>query len=110
MMYEFNSVKYDNIDDLMSAVSDSIDMSDDDYEEILNDTYAEVEICGYMYSQGTAIRELDNTAFRVGKSEEIDNIITDLKYDIEHNRDDEYEIQYCDDKITVIEDEEIEDD
>ena len=36
----------------------------DRFEEILDEIYGEVEICGMTFSSGYALRELDLTAFR----------------------------------------------
>jgi hypothetical protein len=44
-------------------------MSDEEYEEFLNELYGEVEICGLKYSAGYALRQLDETAFNCGQSE-----------------------------------------
>lgn len=51
---------------------------EDMYEEMLDDCYEPVSICGYNYNQGHALRNLDPTAFRCGvcdwESEEFDEI------------------------------------
>lgn len=39
------------------------------YEEMLNDIYDTVNVCGYNYSAGSALKELDPTAFRCGCSD-----------------------------------------
>lgn len=46
-----------------------IELSDQDYEAVLNDIYGDVEICGLKYSAGRALRELDPVAFRCGKAD-----------------------------------------
>ena len=40
------------------------------YEEMLNDCYGTVTICGIEFEQGTALKELDPIAFRCGLSDE----------------------------------------
>jgi hypothetical protein len=51
---------------------------EDMYEELLNDYYEPVSICGMNYAQGHALRNLDPIAFRCGvsdwESEEFDEI------------------------------------
>lgn len=44
--------------------------SENDYEQYLNDAFGTVEICGMTFDQGTALKELDPTAFRCGMSDE----------------------------------------
>jgi hypothetical protein len=38
--------------------------TEDEIEEMLNDSYPEVEVCGYTYPAGWVLKELDPTAFR----------------------------------------------
>lgn len=42
---------------------------EDMYEEMLNECYEPVSICGFNYDQGHALRNLDPIAFRCGVSE-----------------------------------------
>lgn len=42
---------------------------EDMYEEILNECYEPVSICGFDYDQGHALRQLDPIAFRCGVCE-----------------------------------------
>ena len=37
-----------------------------DFEELLGEVYGTVEICGYTFDAGRALRELDPIAFREG--------------------------------------------
>lgn len=39
-------------------------MRENDFVDMLNDIYGEVEICGYKYGAGYALREIDPVAFR----------------------------------------------
>ena len=43
---------------------------EDAYEDMLNDIYGTVTVCGYEHDQGTLLREIDPTAFRCGLSDE----------------------------------------
>lgn len=47
-----------------------IEKDEEEFEKMLNETYGEVEICGMMFEQGTALRELDPIAFRCALSDE----------------------------------------
>lgn len=44
-------------------------MDEDEFEEHLDDIYGEIEVCGYTYPAGRALKELDPIAFRCGLSE-----------------------------------------
>jgi hypothetical protein len=57
----------------MKAIRVEYEMSDDDYEEMLDDIYGEVSVCGYKYGSGQLLKEIDPTAFRCGKSDEESN-------------------------------------
>jgi hypothetical protein len=39
-------------------------MDENKFEELLNELFGVVTICGYKYGQGTALRQLDPIAFR----------------------------------------------
>ena len=43
--------------------------SDDEYDEMLDDVYGDVEICGMNYSSSQALKELDPIAYRCGKGD-----------------------------------------
>ena len=47
-----------------------IEKDEKEFEEMLNKSYGTVEICGMTFDQGTALRELDPTAFRCALSDE----------------------------------------
>jgi hypothetical protein len=53
----------------MKAREVEYEMTEQEYEDMLDDTFGEVEICGYTFSSGRALKELDPTAFRCGKSD-----------------------------------------
>ena len=42
------------------------ELDDDTFEEQLNEVYGNVDICGYSFPAGQALRELDPTAFDCG--------------------------------------------
>ena len=47
-----------------------VQISENEYEEMLNDTYETVEICGMTYEAGYALKEVDPVAFRCGLADE----------------------------------------
>lgn len=48
-----------------------------EFEELLNDIHETVDICGYKYASGTALRRLDPIAFACGCDAWIDDRLTD---------------------------------
>lgn len=46
-----------------------VEISDEQYDEMLDDIYGEVQIAGMSYSTSYALKELDPTAYRCGKSD-----------------------------------------
>lgn len=53
----------------MNAYEKDLELTDDEYKEILNDTHPDVTICGMVYSQGDILAEIDPVAFRCGKND-----------------------------------------
>jgi len=53
----------------MKIYQKKTELSNAEYREVLDEIYGDVEICGMMFSSGSALQELDETAFESGKSE-----------------------------------------
>lgn len=51
----------------MRAKEIEYEMSESEYEDVLDEIYGDVQIAGLSYSTGQALREIDPTAFRCGK-------------------------------------------
>lgn len=49
----------------------------EEYEEMLNDSFDTVHVCGYNYNPGHALRILDEVVFREGFKEYIDGLVED---------------------------------
>ena len=47
-----------------------IELTEEEFEEILNETYGTVEICGQTRDAGTVLKEIDPTAFNCGMADE----------------------------------------
>lgn len=45
------------------------EMTDEEYRDMLDEIYGEVEVCGMTFSSGRVLEELDPTAFRCGKGD-----------------------------------------
>lgn len=74
---------------------------EEQFEDMLNDSYEEVNICGYKYESGRALRLIDETAFRCGcsdwSSEEFEEIyFNDMtEEEREHYIVSENQVMYC---------------
>lgn len=54
-----------------------INMTEEEYEDLLNENYGEVMIAGHAFEVGTSLRILDYIAFREGYLDYIDAIERD---------------------------------
>ncbi len=53
----------------MNATQKEHEVSEREFEDYLTETYGDVKICGISYASGYALHQLDEVAFRCGKSE-----------------------------------------
>ncbi len=51
-----------------------IETSEDEYNDMLDDVYGEVSICGMTYQSSRALKELDPTAYDCGKADWEDSL------------------------------------
>lgn len=52
---------------------------DDMYNDMLDDCYGEIEICGYSYSASKALRDVDSVAYRCGYLDFCDELQSDIR-------------------------------
>lgn len=89
-------------------------ISENDYDEMLNDCYGEIEICGMSYVASYALKEVDPTAYRCGYNDYVDSIdldaiveyceLTEQKDELESEIDDiESELETLNDELSDIE-------
>ena len=64
-----------------------IDISTDEYIEVLNDVYGDVTICNMTYGHGNALEAIDPGAFRCGLGDYESEIQTELEEAIENEDD-----------------------
>lgn len=79
--------------------------SENYYDEMLDEVYEEIEICGYSYSASIALYRVDPTAYYCGKSDWEDSMASDLEYELERMSDGDEETFY-DSDVECIEEEE----
>lgn len=51
------------------------------YEDMLNDCYGAINICGITYDAGRAFKEVDPIAFRCGFNDWLDEVQQDFEYE-----------------------------
>ena len=51
----------------MKAKEIERELTEEEYDEMLDDVYGEVNIAGFTYNTSDALKELDPTAYRCGK-------------------------------------------
>ena len=76
--------------------------SDDEYDEMLDDVYGDVEICGMTYSSSRALKLLDPVAYRCGKIDYESSCDLD---DIEEYNDLKDELETLEDQLSDLENE-----
>lgn len=81
-----------------------VSMTDDEYSDMLDELYGEVEICGMSYSAGTALQLIDPVAFRCGKSDQESYLQSELEDAL--SGEDESDITFDEYEVSDITDEE----
>ena len=81
-----------------------VSLSESEYEEILNEIYGEVSVCGHMYGSGSILIDQDPCAFRCGKGDYESGIQTELEEQLE--REDDSNIEFNIDPDDVEEEDE----
>ena len=96
----------DTFEDAREAADYIMDhTSEDVYDEMLDECYEEIEICGLKYSPSVALYRVDEVAYNEGKSEYFDSLASDIAYTIERmDADDEEDFYNW--TVTAIDDEE----
>lgn len=74
-----------------NVVNGQVDVGTDQYQEMLNDVYGDVTICGMTYGQGDALEALDPVAFRCGLGDYESEIQAELEEAIDNEDDSEIE-------------------
>ena len=104
--YIIDNEEYIDTSKAAEYLAEQID--EDGYDDMLDDAYGTVSICGYEYDSSYALHQLDEIAYRCGFSDYTDSIQSDIEYDLENMDDgEECEIYNC---TVICEDNEGEDD
>lgn len=94
--YLFNDKEYTDIDELMSDIDDYID-ADEIYDNMLDECYEDIDICGGDYAPSIALHRVDECAYNCGRNDYMSGVLSDMRYDIERLSDgetyDNYDIE-----------------
>lgn len=72
---------FETAEDVAQHIVDNLDS--DLYDEMLNECYGDVNICGYEYSAAYALEQIDPIAYRCGMSDYYDSLYSDILYELE---------------------------
>ncbi len=96
-------------DDARKAADYIMENCDGDaYDEMLDEIYGDIEICGYSYCASIALYRVDPVAYRVGRSDWEDYEAGEIEYQLER-MDDGDEDTFYGFTVEAIDDEEMED-
>lgn len=85
-----------------------VELSNEEWREILNEMYGSVEVCGQTFSQGDLLEDADPTAFRCGKGEYENQLTSELESQLDNE--DSSDIVFIDGDEFELDEEEEEDD
>lgn len=80
-------------------------MDDDVYDEMLDECYGDIEICGYSYSASLALYRVDETAYRCGRNDYFDGLRPDILDELDNMDSDDtttiygLEVEFSSDEI-----------
>lgn len=86
-----------NVDNVVNfktfdVINGEVSLSDEEFVEILNEMYGEVEVCGMTYGSGSILVDQDPTAFRCMKGDHESYIQTELEEQL--GREDDSDIEF----------------
>ena len=69
-------------------------LGEDVYDEMLDECYEDIEICGYSYAPSIALYRVDKIAYQCGMNDYYDSLASDIEYELERMNDGEEEEFY----------------
>lgn len=94
-MYRVESTGIDELfetaEEAAKYILDEEEIDNDLYDDMLNEVYGDVEICGYKYSAAYAFEEVDPIAYRCGLSDWKDDVYSEQLDEIVHMLESLYE-------------------
>ena len=85
--YEFENVIYEDINELKNELYNYLNcvITDDEIENLINETENTICIGNITFNPGYVLRELDPIAFDSIKADEISDLLDDLIYEIKND-------------------------
>lgn len=80
--YIFNDKEYYGTSSLLQDIENELDIGDA-YDDLLDDVYGDIKICGLEYSASIALSRVDEVAYRCGKNDYISGVLEDITLEIE---------------------------
>ena len=85
--YLYNGEYYNTIYEAEDA---AYEVAERTYDDMLDDCYEDVNVCGYTYSPSVALERLDPIAYRCGLSDYHNSLLSDIE-EVEIDDEDEEE-------------------
>lgn len=79
--YLYDGEMFDDIDEVLDAITDDFDESI--YDDMLDDCYGDINICGIDYPASIALYRVDEIAYRCGMNDYIDTILSEISSELE---------------------------
>ena len=79
--------EFTSASELSEYIADCFDS--DIYDEMLDECYGEIEICGISYSPSIALYRVDEVAYNCGMMDYYNSLTQDMKYELERMNDGE---------------------
>lgn len=76
------------------VVNGEVELTNSEYEDVLNDIYGDVEVCGQTFGSGSILVDADPVSFRCMKGEYEDQLQSELKEQL--NSEDSSQIDFID--------------
>lgn len=83
---------FETMDQVAEYISQNLD--DSYYDDMIDEAYGDVEVCGYAYSASIVLRAVDEIAYGCGFSDFQDSIYGDVRYELERMSDGDVESFY----------------
>lgn len=71
------------LEEVLSLIENELYSNDSYYDDMLDEVYGSIDICGIEYDASLALYRTDKVAYNVGKDEYYDALLADIEYDLE---------------------------
>ena len=81
VMHRANITEFDTVGSAATYVAENI--PEEAYDEMLDECYEQIDICGIKYAPSVALYRVDRVAYRCGYNDYCDSLYCDMVYDID---------------------------